>query len=377
MFNRFIIDKRLSIILVLMLLVVSLVGCINDNQTLKNVEGSNIRLITDDAGREVTIPNNVENVYATSPVAQIAVYTIDYEKLAGLNFNLTTIEKKYTPKSYQDLPVLGGWFGKNNTGNIEEILKANPDIIIAMGSIYDSSKNFADELQEQIGIPVVVVDGELESLAKSYQFLGDILDEEERCEELANYCRQTIKETTEIANFIQQEKRVKVYYAQTADGLQTDPAGSRHAKVLDIVGGVNVAEVPMKGGYGRTSVSIEQILNWNPDKIIVCKDKNNQADNSITSYGKITTGSKWSNLKAVKEGEVYEIPSAPYNWFDRPPSVNRILGVKWLGNLLYPEKFDFNIRSETKEFYQKFYHYQLTEQELDEILKNSVVKEGN
>ena len=63
-----------------------------------------------------------------------------------------------------------------------------------------------------------------------------------------------------------------------------------------------------------------------------------------------------------------------FNWFDRPPSVNRILGVRWLGNIIYPEVFDIDIKQETKDFYEMFYHRELTDEEVEEILTNATVK---
>lgn len=88
----------------------------------------------------------------------------------------------------------------------------------------------------------------------------------------------------------------------------------------------------------------------------------------------ITTDSRWAELKAVQNKQVYEIPSAPYNWFDRPPSVNRIIGFKWLGNLLYPDIYTYDIISEARDFYKQFYHYDLTVEEAEELLVNSLRK---
>ena len=56
---------------------------------------------------------------------------------------------------------------------------------------------------------------------------------------------------------------------------------------------------------------------------------------------------------------MYEVPTAPFNWFDRPPSVNRMIGIKWLANLLYPNVFRYDMAAEVKDFYAKFYHYNL------------------
>ncbi|KNF08687.1 ABC-type Fe3+-hydroxamate transport system, periplasmic component [Gottschalkia purinilytica] len=373
MFKRLSVKKALSLVLAVILVMTIIVGCDKKTETTtkdqtKQTEESKTRTITDMAGRKVTISKDVKKVYSTDPVGSIAVYTINPSKVAGLNYELTELEKKYTVEEYHKLPLLGGWFGKNNTGNIEEILKAKPDVIVSMGNIDEGAISTVEEREKQIGIPIVLVDGNIENLDKSYEFLGKVMGEEKKAKELADYCKNTLEEAKEIASKIPEDKKVRVYYAQGQEGLETDPSGSSHTQALDLVGAINVADVQMKSGYGRTEVSIEQVLNWNPDKIIVCKDKNWDSN----SYGKIMKEDKWKGIKAVKDKQVYEIPDAPFNWFDRPPSSNRILGIKWLGNLLYPEYFKGDIKSDIKEFYEKFYHHKLTDEEINEILQNAI-----
>ena len=41
---------------------------------------------------------------------------------------------------------------------------------------------------------------------------------------------------------------------------------------------------------------------------------------------------------AVREKRVYLSPTAPFGWIDRPPSLNRVIGLKWLAGLFYPEQ---------------------------------------
>ena len=55
-------------------------------------------------------------------------------------------------------------------------------------------------------------------------------------------------------------------------------------------------------------------------------------------------------------------------------SSNRIMCVKWLGNLLYPEYFNYDVKDETKDFFKTFYHRDLTDDELNEILENAIAK---
>jgi iron complex transport system substrate-binding protein len=69
---------------------------------------------------------------------------------------------------------------------------------------------------------------------------------------------------------------------------------------------------------------------------------------------------------------VYEIPAIPFNCFDRPPSANRILGLTWLANLVYPDFYNVDIHLETRKFYALFYHKKLTDAELDKVLCNAV-----
>jgi len=329
---------------------------------------SGTREITDDAGRKLVIPQEISKVYGTSPVATILVYTLAPEKLAGWNYELRKEDLKYLLPETHSLPNLGGWQSKN-TGNIEEILKAKPDVIISMGQITDTDISLADKIQGQVGIPVIMVNLSLTEMDKAYDFMGDLLGKQERAKELGDYCKATIQDIKAKAAMIPDDRKVKVYYAEGPEGLQTEPEGSSHIETLEIVGGLNVAaDVPAAGKSGMTQVSLEQVLAWKPDVILSWNE------NQGGAYKLIISDERWSKLEAVKENRVYEIPNSPYNWFDRPPSVNRIIGFKWLGNLLYPDVYNYDIVEEAKEFYRLFYHYPLSDQEAKELLANSTFK---
>lgn len=324
------------------------------------------RVIKDMAGREMEIPTKIEKVFTTSSVGTIALYSINPSLIAGLNSDVTELEEKYLTKEYTSLPVLGR-YKAGDSANEEEILKAAPDIILSMGDIDERWISEADEAQEKLGIPFLMIDGDMENMDATYEFLGDILGEEERCKVLADYVKETIEDTKKIADTIAEDERVRVYYG-SGEPLSTNVAGSIHAQAIDLIGAINVADVTVEKATGTVEVSIEEVLNWDPDLIIAIKDS--KEDES--SYEIIKTDPKWANISAVKEGHVYAIPNAPFNWFDRPPSINRLMGVRWLGNLVYPEYFDIDIKQETKDFYELFYHRTLTDDEVDEILENAI-----
>ena len=327
----------------------------------------NQRVVVDMQGRRVVVPKKITRVLGMSPVGTILVYTLAPDRLAGWNYRADPGESNFVPEPYRSLPVLGGWYGKNNTGNIEEIAKAKPDVLISMGDPMGVSA--AERIQEQTHIPVFMLDGDLKALPDAYLKAGELLGEPERASQLANECRTTLEEIETKVRALPEEKRRKVYYAEGPKGLETEPGNSMHAEALVFAGAMNVAAVPNQQGYGHTPVSIEQILQWNPEFIITGYDHNSSPGEF---YRTVWKDRSWQRVQAVRKHQVYEVPQYPFCWIDRPPSVNRIIGIKWLANLFYPDLFHYDMREETRKFYATFYHVPLTDEQLNLLLAASV-----
>jgi iron complex transport system substrate-binding protein len=321
------------------------------------------------AGRTVEIPATVTSVYPISPVGDIMMYTLAPGKMAGRTWSLGSPQKDLLTEEYLKKPVLGGWYGKNTTGNPEVIIKAHPDIALSIGAIDKTEISTSQRIAEKLGVPVVFADGSLTSLDSTYRFIGTLIGEQARADTLARYCRATLDFIKEGASKIPEAEKVRIYYAEGISGLETDPAGSMHTEVIDMVGGKNVADIPVARGYGRGSVSIEQLLVWKPQIVIVCLDHGYA--NGSENFSRIIADPTWSTMEAIKRKNIFCIPSVPFTWIDRPPSANRIIGLKWLANLLYPKYFPMNIREETKTFYRLFYHRNLTDAELNKVLENA------
>ena len=171
------------------------------------------------------------------------------------------------------------------------------------------------------------------------------------------------KAVTEKVATIPEDQRVRVYYAEGPDGLKTDPEVSDHAQLITICGGKNVAEVNEKGAGGMSPVSIEQVLSWNPDLILAGDSR---------FYKSVLSDPNWKDINAVKNKNVFLIPNQPFGWIDRPPGVNRIIGIPWLAQAFYPDLFaDMDLSVYIKEFYSKFYHYDLSDDEINDIITSS------
>jgi iron complex transport system substrate-binding protein len=326
--------------------------------------------MTDQAGRKVTIPKTINKVYGMSPVAVDDVYMLAADKLVGWNYAPAASEKKYVLPQYQNLPSLGGWYGKNNTGNIEEIIKAKPDIVLSVGEITSTTIAQADKVQNQLNIPVVLVNDKLTTTGDTLRYLGKLLGVETRAEQLATYCDQVVSEAQTNTAKLKDSDKVKIYYAEGNKGLNTDPSGSQHTEVFDLVGAVNVAQVKNASAYGMAAVSMEQVISWNPDAIFVASDPSQQTH----VWSDIMSGSTWKSLKAVTSKAVYQIPHGPFDWTDRPPCASRILGIRWVGTLLYPDLYKYDMKAETKKFYKLFYQMDLTDAQLAELTVNAGLK---
>lgn len=357
--------KRIIAVLCCLVIILSVVGCGEKKGNGHSSAGSEEKVsIVDMAGRTVSIPKKINKVFATSAAGSIFIYSLAPEKLAGWNNELRDVEKKYILPEYRELPVLGTWKGSSFTGSIEELMKVAPDVIISMGDVSPKYTADAEEIEKRLGIPVIMVDGSLKNLDQAYEFVGKLLGEESRAQKLAEYCSRTYAEIDRWLQKLPENERVRLYYAEGPTGLETDIKGTVNSEAIDLAGAVNVATSGLDENVRRIQVSIEQIMTWDPEVIIISTD----ADTGHEVYNTILKSGEWKGVRAVQNQKVYEIPCEPYDWISRPPSVFRILGVKWLANLLYPDLYEVDLIKETKQFYKEFFHYELTDQEAAKLL---------
>ena len=131
--------------------------------------------------------------------------------------------------------------------------------------------------------------------------------------------------------------------------------------------GNNVAELTevVSSGLGN-EVDAEQLILWNPDVIIFAPD---------SVYDAVGTDPVWQQLDAVKSGQFYKTPVGPYGWLASPPSVQRYLGMLWLGALLYPDYAEYDLQEKVTEYYGLFYGYELTDADYAALTANSLPAE--
>lgn len=330
-------------------------------------ETAETREITDMAGRKVTVPTaeNIESVFSAGPVAAIFLYMVAPDKLLGWNYELNDVEKSIILDKYQDLPN----FGMGDAVNYEAVIAANPTIAINSGKINDAMVSDCDALSESLGIPVVAVDNGLNNSAEAFRFMGELLGVEDHAEELAQYAEQVFTDINALSD-IPEEKKVSVYFGNGEDSLETAPRGSQHAQILDVINAVNVADLELGDG-SRVQISAEQLLAWDPDVIVVNGEP--KADKSGSSAAEdILSNPDYASLKAVQDQKVYGTPNAPFSWVDRPAGPNRLIGMRWFSALIYPEYIKCDINEEIHKFFDLFYHVDLSDEQLQNVLKGTL-----
>lgn len=330
-------------------------------------ETAETREITDMAGRKVTVPTaeNIESVFSAGPVAAIFLYMVAPDKLLGWNYELNDVEKSIILDKYQDLPN----FGMGDAVNYEAVIAANPTIAINSGKINDAMVSDCDALSESLGIPVVAVDNELNNSVEAFRFMGELLGVEDHAEELAQYAEQVFTDINALSD-IPEEKKVSVYFGNGEDSLETAPRGSQHAQILDVINAVNVADLELGDG-SRVQISAEQLLAWDPDVIVVNGEP--KADKSGSSAAEdILSNPDYASLKAVQDQKVYGTPNAPFSWVDRPAGPNRLIGMRWFSALIYPEYIKCDINEEIHKFFDLFYHVDLSDEQLENVLKGTL-----
>ena len=328
---------------------------------------SSTRTVVDFTGRHVSVPVTVRKVYCSVPACSLMVYALAPDRLlVWPGAPLGEKEKSFLPMLHAAQPQGGVIAGRSL--NVEALVKYHPDVVLVMGPEHDANmQSLVLQIEHQTGLPAYYFSMTLNNAPEIFTRLGDLLGVPKRGAELAQYCRASLQEVESKVAKIPMNRRPRVYYAGGGDGLQTMPAGEDHIAAIEAAGGVNVAQLPVR--QGGAAVTMEQVLMWKP-QIILTGGLRGSSPNAF--YDSVWSDPLWREIPAVKTRAVYEIPSRPTGWIAPMASVNRVLGVKWLAQLFYPDLFRYDIRKETRTFYDKIYHKQLTEKELDELLLHSL-----
>lgn len=309
---------------------------------------------TDDAGRSVALPDRVERVFAAGAPAEVLLYTLVPDKLAGRNRVPSAAELELMPPEYRTLPQIVNLPERDDARYDAELLALDVDVYVDYGTVDDDYVAALEAISERTGIPALILDGSLENVPAVYRRLGAALGVEERGERLA---REAERLLTKYRGALA-DPPVRVYLACSANGLTPCLAGHSSGEAAAVLGAINTGGTLAEAA--RRPLTLAEIRERAPDVVIA---PSGAAD-------ALRGSPAWQALPAVAAGRVYAPPDVPFNWGPRPPSVNRLPGLVWLAYVARGRPFDNEFHEDVSRFLTAFYHVTPTAAQLDRLLRN-------
>ncbi|MEY8763622.1 MULTISPECIES: ABC transporter substrate-binding protein [Clostridium] len=331
--------KKIAKFLILVLIVCTFGAC--NKSTTASTQGANAAdnreiTVTDGAGRKIKLSKPAEKILTNYPIAvQILCALGKQNNILGADGNVIKDPLTFSPKSGTNK------VSSANEMNVEQIVASKPDLVI----MQKKNQKIVPSL-EKSNIKVFVANAEsLDELESTVKNLGIAVGREKQSHEFMNYYAKTLNSIDNKLKAVDQNNRPKVYMAGGA--MYSTPGKNMFQNsLIKLAGGVNVAE-SLSESAKWSQVSAEQVINWNPDVIILtqyCGVKPQDVLNNPTL----------KDINAVKNKKVYLMPSKMSAW--DMPCPQTILGIMWLSKKINPQVFkDIDIMEEVNDFYQKFY----------------------
>ena len=307
--------------------------------------------VIDAADRTVTINMPIERTLVAGPTFQ-DVRTIcalgAADKIVGMCDHFYEVDWEdffvVLQQAYPELLELPS-IGNAYTPSIETIASLEPDLVIA------STPYLADTIQETTSIPTIYADytSALALDFKYFRFMGYVLNEQDRAEDLISYLSEKIAEVSEVTSDIPDDEKPKVYLAFWTFRGAITRTPAVYAPV-EIAGGINVAEEISPGPSGPLGfdVSKEQIIAWNPDIILLhCA-----GGPLMFSIEDVHSDLDLQSVSAVQNEAVYSTPGFSWGW-DQTTGVTECF---YMGKLFHPEEFaDVDVEKVGNEIFEEVY----------------------
>ncbi|WP_052292901.1 ABC transporter substrate-binding protein [Desulfofarcimen acetoxidans] len=239
-------------------------------------------------------------------------------------------------------PVASG--GASSKTYEEALATLHPDIIFTNSSDMET----VNTLQQKLKIPVVVLSYTgifSDSVYSALTLIGDIMGTQERCAELITAMKGWQNDLNNRTKDIADMDKPTVYAGAVSFSGGHGIEGT-YAKYPPFVA-INAKNVADETGKdGSMLIEKEKLTVWNPD-IIFLTPGNMQLVNDDYK----TNPSFYSNLKAVKDGNVYS--QINYNYYGCNIELS-IADAYYAGIIIYPDVFsDVDFEAKADEIFKK------------------------
>ena len=304
--------KKIGGLIALTIMLAALTACASAPTTAPTAAPAAFIIVTDDAGRQVTLKNPPTRIVSLAPSNTEVLYALELgERVIGV-----TEYCDYPPAAKQK-PKIGGF----SNIDLEKVVGLNPDLVVATNI---HAKTVVPELEKR-GITVVVVEPKnVDDVLAKIAFVGKLTGASENAAKLTAQLKSRIDAVT--AKVTMAKTKPRVFY-EIDKSLYTPGPGSFIDDMIAKAGGVNIA-ANAKGSFPQ--LSPEAIIAQDPQVVLLGDMNFGESPESV----KARPG--WSNISAVKTGRIVPIPDE--NVIARPgPRI--VEGLEMLARALYPELF--------------------------------------
>lgn len=341
-----------------------LAGCAAPDPGPQGSPAAAERVVTDMTGRQVILPATLDRI-----AQEWSAHTVIVEML-GAGKNLVAVNEGVKPPAMPLLQKVNPGIAAlpapftNQAVNHEELLASDPDIVFA-----SENSPTADSVAQQDMLPVVRLGfTTFPEMRAAIELTGNVLggDAFGRAARYTAYLDEQIADVQARTAALPATDRPTVVHVVGVDAsqgtLRVDGADTLIDTWITLAGGANAAADARGDGGNNNAVTIdlEQLAAWNPDVLIM------QAPG--TPPAELVGQPVWRDLAAVTGNRVYLNPAGVFPWDRYGPEA--ALQLQWAGQQLHPDLFsDLDIRAEAREFYRTFLSYELTDSELDSMLR--------
>ncbi len=237
--------------------------------------------------------------------------------------------------------------GQSMSPNIESLLKADPDLILA-SKAYTHTDMMLKVAQEN-RIPILKLEGgfgNIEEWLAAVDSVAQATGRTEKASRYAEFFRQRLKLVQDRLADVPEAQRPRVVLINTA-GTQMVIRGGRTTYGYELITAAGGQLLERGEDPADSAGCAELLFKFDPDIII--------DDSKIDIFYR---ASWWNSLRAVKEGRIYKTPADDdqawmTNWF---LSAYSPVGILWLAKKIHPEKFaDIDLQAEHEAFCRLLY----------------------
>ena len=293
-------------------------------------------------------PGAILRIVSAGAPADMLLLAVAPEKLVGLSsFDFSRQTAIPFHNDIRSLPKLGRLAGRASTLSLEALMALKPDLVVDCGNADETWLSQARQVNTQTQIPWLLINGELRQTPEQLHVAGEALGQTTRAAAQALLALQFIDDA--IAFSHSPAAKLRFYAARGARGLETGLQGSLHTEAAELLGLDNVAQIP--GQHGLAQVSMENLLNWQPDIILV--------QDAVTAQY-LREDPVWQGVKAVADQRILFLSGLPFGWLDAPPGINRLLGLRRLHAWLDP-RVEARFKTDMQRYAGLFWHTTLSD----------------